>query len=143
MKKVQIRRATIFGKLKILSFVFLCLITGVSVFFGFLLLAAKIHDLSWDNRLLTQRVEANDRAIGDLLEKRAFQKEMRENLSYYLPEGYHSKATFLNLTPVDFGHGKARVSFLFRSKIYYVDFTYNGILNGWDIDRVSPATLKL
>lgn len=143
MKKAPTRKATIFGKLKILSLSILFLMIVMGVFCGFLLTAVKFHDLNWENYLLNRKVEADEGVIKDLLEERAFEKEMKENLSYYLPEGYHSTATFLNMSPIDYEYGKSRVTFLYRSRIYYIDFSYYPTFYGWHVDQESPVTLKL
>lgn len=133
MKKALIRKATSCGKPLVVA----------GVFCSILLLAVKIYDLSWENTLLNQKIEANNRAIGNLLEERAFEKEMKGNLAAYLPEGYHSTVIFLNLTPIDFEYGKARINFLYRSKMYYIDFSYYRTFYGWHVDQESPVTLKI
>lgn len=59
-----------------------------------------------------------------LWEERVFEREMRTNLDYYLPEGFSSQVKYRGLTPLDLELGKARVYFMHRRQNYSVDFSY-------------------
>lgn len=140
MKKVLTWKAISFGKVKVLFFLLLFL-TGVILIFNFFFLENKIRDLRWENAFLQQKLEETSRTVNLLWEERAFEKEMKENLSYYLPEGYNRKAVFIDLTPLDLESRKARVSFLYDGKTYFVDFSYYRNQKEWQINRGGAVTL--
>ncbi|MBI3956251.1 hypothetical protein HY339_03255 [Candidatus Gottesmanbacteria bacterium] len=106
------------------------------------LLYEKVRDLRWEDSKTESKIDEIEEISNTLWEERAFAKEMSENLSYYLPEGYNQKPSFLDLTPIDLEFHKARVKFLYAGKTYTVDFSYSGTRDGWNINRLSKVTLE-
>lgn len=76
-----------------------------------------------------------------LWNERIFEKEMRENLAYYLPEGFSSKVSYIGLTPLDLEFSKAKVYFIHRHKMYKVDLSYTFDDKKLKIDRESTVEL--
>lgn len=85
------------------------------------------------------KVEYFNETANTLWEERMFEKEMKENLAYYLPEGFTSQVRYIDLTPLDLEFGKARVYFVHRDKNYKVDFSYSFDGKKLNIDRTSVA----
>ncbi|MBI5465061.1 hypothetical protein HY946_00430 [Candidatus Gottesmanbacteria bacterium] len=141
MKKVQIWKAITFGKVKIFLLLLFFLIEVVLTV-NFFLLEEKFKDLRWENALLQQKIDSLNEVTDTFWQERAFEKEMKENLAYYLPVGYNQTATFLDLTPIDLKSTKARVKFLYAGKTHTVDFSYYSTGEGWNINRISPVTLE-
>lgn len=108
---------------------------------NFILLYEKVRDIRWKDSWTQSKIDGIDDVTNTLWEERAFEKEMKENLSYYLPEGYNRKAVFIDLTPLDLESRKARVSFLYDGKTYFVDFSYYRNQEEWQINREGAVTL--
>lgn len=109
---------------------------------NFILLYEKVRDIRWEDSWTQSKIDGINDVTNLLWEERAFEKEMKENLSYYLPEGYNRKAAFIDLTPLDLESRKARVSFLYDGKTYFVDFSYYKTQHEWHVEEESPITLK-
>lgn len=76
-----------------------------------------------------------------LWRERIFEKEIRENFAYHLPEEFTSNARYIAFSPLDLEHGKARVYFIYRYNNYKVDFSYYFEGNKLKIDRDSKVEL--
>ena len=80
-------------------------------------------------------------AVDFLSDEKIFEREMIENLAYYLPEGFSSRVRYINSTPLDLEVGEARVYFTHRHHNYKVDFSYSYNGKKLSIDRKSEVDL--
>lgn len=124
----------------------LCVFTLISwalLIFIFYLLSEENFKLKNSLDDLHSKVEYLNESANTLWEERAFEKEMKENLAYYLPEGFTSQVRYTGLTPLGLESGKARVYFTYRYKNYKVDFSYSfdgkKLIN---IDRTSAVEFE-
>ncbi len=76
-----------------------------------------------------------------LSDEKVFQREMIENLAYYLPEGFSSRVKYINSTPLDLGSGEARVYFTHSNNNYKVDLSYSYDGKKLKVDRKSSVDL--
>lgn len=76
-----------------------------------------------------------------LSDEKVFEKEMIENLAYYLPEGFSGRVRYISSTPLDLETGEARVYFTHRYNNYKVDFSYSYNGKKLNIDRESSVEL--
>lgn len=115
------------------------LISWALFIFIFHLLYEKNFKLenSLDN--VHSKVEYFNEIANTLWEERMFEKEMKENLAYYLPESFTSQVRHVDLIPLDLEFGKARVYFIYRDKNYKVDFSYSFDGKKLNIDRASAV----
>lgn len=109
-----------------------------------MLLYQKIKDLGWSNTDSNSKIDEFNDVIDTLWNERAFQKELSENLSYYLPDGFNQKAQFLSLTPLTLEGSEVRVRFLYADRVYNVDFAYTfvSVERGWNVEDLSSVTLE-
>lgn len=131
-------------KVRVLIITSLILFTIVS--WSFFLFAFFI--LSEENSKLEDSVDDIENKVGYLnetvhflSEEKMFEKEMMENLSYYLPEGFSSRVRYVGSTPLDLESGKIRVYFIYRHQNYKVDFSYFFDGKKLKIDRESTVNL--
>ncbi len=102
----------------------------------------KVRDLRWENAIeIKGELNNLQETTNTLWEERAFAKEMRENLAYYLPPSYSSKVTFVSLNPLDLELGRARVYFIHAGKNYSADSSYSYNREGLKINRESSVEL--
>ena len=131
-------------KTHILTIISLCLFTIFSwsyFIFTFVILSdsnSKFED-SLDN--IESKIDYLNDTVSFLSDEKVFEKEMVENLSYYLPEGFSSRVRYIRSTPLDLEAGEARVYFVHRHKNYKVDFTYSYNGKTLNIDRKSAVDL--
>ena len=102
------------------------LISWVLFIFIFIFYILSEENYKLENSLdsANLKVDSLNDATNTLWEERVFEKEMKENLAYYLPEGFSSKINYNGLTPLDIELGRARVYFVHRYRNYSVDFSY-------------------
>lgn len=130
-------------KISVLIIISLILFTVASWSFflsAFFILSAensKLED-SLDN--IQDKIGHLNETVHFLSEEKMFEKEMMENLSYYLPEGFSSRVRYVGSTPLDLESGKARVYFIYRHNTYKVDFSYS-FDSKIKIDRESTVDL--
>lgn len=146
MKRVLIWRVILYGNMKTHSLI----ISSLSIFtiasWTFFLLTFFV--MSEDKFKLENSLDnigikmdyLND-AVDFLSDEKVFEKEMMENLAYYLPEGFSSRVRFISVTPLDLETGEARVYFTHRHKNYKVDFSYSYSGKNLKVDRESPVEL--
>lgn len=122
----------------------LCLFIAISwALFIFILYIFSEENFKLESALddIHAKVDYLNDASDILWNERIFEKEMRENLAYYLPEGFSSKVRYMGLTPLDFEFAKARVYFIHRGRNYKVDFSYSFEDQKLKINRESPVDL--
>lgn len=122
-----------------LLFLFI-VISWVFFIFTFLNLAQENFEVKISHEVESQLDDTKE-MVNTLWEERAFAKEMKENLAYYLPEGFSSKVTYLGLIPLDSELGQARVEFMHRGNNYSADFIYYYDQGNLKIKRKSPVSL--
>ncbi len=115
-------------------------ISWVFFIFTFLNLSQENFEVKISHEVESQ-LDSTKEMVNILWEERVFEKEMRENLAYYLPEGFSSKVTYIGLIPLDLELGKAQVEFLHRNSHYSVDFAYYYNQGNLKIERKSPINL--
>lgn len=145
MKKVLIWRKIFYGEMKTHIFIITSLCTFIIISWSFFLIALFI--LSEDSSKLEDslgniesKMDYLNDAVDSLSDEKIFEREMMENLAYYLPEGFSGKVRYIGLTSLDLEAGEARVYFTYRHNKYKADFFYyyNKHLT---IDRKSPVEL--
>lgn len=94
----------------------------------------KLHNSNDDILIKLDQLSDDTNAMW---EERVFEKEMKENLAYYLPNGFNSLVQYTGLIPLDFEIGRARVNFIHRGKSYSVDFSYYTDKKGLQVERIS------
>lgn len=127
MKKGTTWKAMFYGEMKTRAFIILlCLFIVLSwafFIFVFLNLSQENFEVKISHEVESQLDDVK-KMVNTLWEERAFEKEMKENLAYYLPEGFSSGVTYIKLTPLDLELGQAQVEFIHRHNHYSVNFTY-------------------
>lgn len=115
------------------------LATWVAIFFGVFLISEKL-ERQW---IRVEEVESEVDKINNqtnlLWGERLFVNEMRENVAYYLPDGFESKVEFVGIKPLILDIGLARVYFNHRGDTYSVDFSYTASGQGLKINRKSSV----
>ncbi|MGB4965722.1 MAG: hypothetical protein WBO77_01280, partial [Microgenomates group bacterium] len=118
---------------------FLILSLLLWIFFG--LIAQEFSDdidkLEDSNDEISTKIDQLSDDTNAMWEERVFEKEMKENLAYHLPDGFNSVVQYTGLIPLDFNIGIARVSFVHRNKSYSVDFSYQTNKEGLRIKKIS------
>lgn len=114
-------------------------VTWVIIFFGAFLISEELEQ----QRVRVEEVKNRQDGINDqinlLWDERLFFNEMRENLAYYLPDGFESKVEFVSIKPLVKDIGLARVYFNYKNNAYSVDFSYAANGQGLKINRKSPV----
>lgn len=113
----------------------------VWTFFGLLVqsLSNDIDKLEDSNDEILTKIDQLSDDTNAMWEERVFEKEMKENLAYHLPDGFNSVVKYTGLIPLDFEIGSARVSFMHRNKSYSVDFSYQTNNQGLQVKRISSV----
>ena len=115
------------------------LATWVAIFFGVLLISEKLEYQRTRGEEIENGLDGINNQINLLWNERLFINEMRENVAYYLPDGFESKVEFVGIKPLIVDIGLARVYFNYRGSAYSVDFSYTTSSQGLKIDRKSPV----
>lgn len=124
-------------KLIIISFVLFSIASWLLLGAIVVYLSNEVAKLDYSNREVWLKLDTLSDDTNALWEERVFEKEMKENLAYHLPEGFNSVVKYTGLIPLDFGIGLARVSFIHRGKSYSVDFSYQTNKKGLQVERIS------
>lgn len=126
---------------KIISISLFTLLILISLFLAYSIycLEEDVYKLQNSNDEIANKLDSLNDITNSIWNERAFEKEMKENLAYYLPEGFRSTVVFTGLTPIDLETGQARVTFMHRYKNYSVDFSYSFGQKGWDVEQISEA----
>lgn len=102
------------------------------------ILSEKIRDLRWENAIeIKGELDSMNEAVNTLWDERAFAKEIRENLTSYLPASYSGQLIVTSFTPLNLESKKARVFFKKErdGQDYYADFSFNNGPRGLYIIR--------
>lgn len=145
MIKGLIQKAISCGDMKIRALIIISIIFFTVASWSFFLFSFFI--LSEDNSKLEDSLDEIEDKVGYLnetvhflSEEKMFEKEMMENLAYYLPEGFSSRLRYIRSVPLDLELNKARVYFIYRHNTYKVDFVYS-FDSKIKIDRESTVDL--
>lgn len=115
------------------------LATWVAIFFGALLISEKLEYQRTKVEEIENGLDGINDQINLLWNERLFFNEMRENLAYYLPDGFESKVEFVSIKPLVQDIGLARVYFNYKNNAYSVDFSYVANDQGLKINKKSPV----
>lgn len=146
MRKGLIWKEMFYGKMKTNVLITVSLFSFIVASWSFFLLTIFViskDQFKFENSLydIENKLDYLNDTVDSLSDEKVFEKEMMENLAYYLPEGFSGRVRYTGLTPLDLETGEARVFFTHRRSNYKVDFAYSFNGKKLNIDRESEVTL--